>query len=159
MKFRIPYFVKYILCSDSKLIVLHVSNKQVKRLVYFEGSPRQLMSEMTVTSYRLRSWLYQYADIHSSELIWLHDFLLNFRPLLVNHLRLFIQINLSTVLLNSLPVLYLDGGQALPLLLKAVFPRWFSSISMIISCVSSAVVLVISIVGLWPYILSMWNSP
>ena len=138
-----------------KLIVLHISNKQGKEIIYFEGSPRQLLSEISVTSYRLRSWLHQYLDIHAPEHLWLHDLLLNFRPLLVNHLRLFIQINLSTVLMNSLPLLSLDGGLALPHLLRLVVPRWSALISKMISYLSSMIVFLISLVGLWPYILNL----
>jgi hypothetical protein len=118
--------LKMLAPFGSQLLVLQTVSRKTPKTVYFEGPPSQLLSEIRVSSYRLRSWWYQLLDLGYLES--LHGTLLQLRFNVKMHLRLLVQINLSTLLLNSLPVLYLDGGQALPHLLKALFPRYVRTV-------------------------------
>ena len=89
--------------------------------LYFQGSAKQIISDTKMSSFRLRSWLYNWLGIHEIE--WLHSFFLSFRSYIVMYLKLLMQVNLSSAFMNSLPIAQLDGAQVLIHLLKIFLPK------------------------------------
>lgn len=119
--------VKYLSKFGSQLTVLKTSSqKNNQKILYFIGSPLQLVHHTSISAYRLRNYMYEY--IHIDKMPYLHNFALTFRSNIVMYLKLLIQINLSSALMNSLPIIHLDGGQILPHILRIYLPRYPTNI-------------------------------